>query len=88
VTSFFINVYAWLGRTRSASAVRTQVDAMFALLDTDRNGLLNLPEFLDVAGETKFHLGETLTEFIDGVTERFVESVEPVAVDLQGGRAK
>jgi hypothetical protein len=86
VFAFFVKVYAFLGKHRTPAAVRSQVDALFSMLDGDRNGLLSLPEFLNLAAETKFSVGQTLTEWIDTVTERFVENVEPVAAELRQGK--
>jgi hypothetical protein len=37
-------------------------------------------EFLELAKKAKFHLGESLEEFLDRLTERFTLEMEPAAL--------
>jgi hypothetical protein len=59
------------GIKRSPTQRAKEVEAMFATYKTKRIGYLNRDEFMHIASNNRFHLGESLEMFFDDLQEKF-----------------
>jgi hypothetical protein len=76
---FLHTVAALNGEKYNILEVQKQVDAMFASIKPQMFGYLNRDEFLALASQTKFHLGEKLELFLNSLQKKFSSAMAGAA---------